>query len=148
MVFVSFSAAPIEDSKRLDAEGGREVFSSNLRSSGKFLEIIVAVGWRGVSKNSEDRLIGACISGTNLASRMFRVPCNFVGIATTVSSGIGYKNSPPGKGGFSATTLSLSLSRHRLGVILLSFFPFLSYGIYIYTRPRCTHREMDERRGW
>lgn len=57
-----------------------------------------------LSKNSsEDRLIGACISGTNLASRMFRVPCNFVGSRRLSPVGSDIKIPRLGrKGGFSA----------------------------------------------
>lgn len=102
VAFVSFPGASIEDSK-IRVLGVLLIYAPR----GNFSRSLSPL----LRKNSEDRLIGACISGTKLASRMFRVPCNFVGSRRLSPVGSDIKIPRLGrKGGFSTTALSLLAS--------------------------------------
>lgn len=102
VALVSFPGASIEDSK-IRVLGVLLIYAPR----GNFSRSLSPL----LRKNSEDRLIGACISGTKLASRMFRVPCNFVGSRRLSPVGSDIKIPRLGrKGGFSTTALSLLAS--------------------------------------
>lgn len=102
VALVSFPGASIEDSK-IRVLGVLLIYAPR----GNFSRSLSPL----LRKNSEDRLIGACISGTKLASRMFRVSCNFVGSRRLSPVGSDIKIPRLGrKGGFSTTALSLLAS--------------------------------------
>lgn len=103
VALVSFPGASIEDSK-IRVLGVLLIYAPRGNFS-RSLSPLLRKNW------SEDRLIGACISGTKLASRMFRVPCNFVGSRRLSPVGSDIKIPRLGrKGGFSTTALSLLAS--------------------------------------
>lgn len=103
MALVSFPGASIEDSK-IRVLGVLLIYAPRGNFS-RSLSPLLRKNW------SEDRLIGACIGGTKLASRMFRVPCNFVGSRRLSPVGSDIKIPRLGrKGGFSTTALSLLAS--------------------------------------
>lgn len=103
VALVSFPGASIEDSK-IRVLGVLLIYAPRGNFS-RSLSPLLRKNW------SEDRLIGACISGTKLASRMFRVSCNFVGSRRLSPVGSDIKIPRLGrKGGFSTTALSLLAS--------------------------------------